>query len=229
MDTLVLEAQTRDAKVLPRSLRRMKQIPAVVYGPANEPFSISMEYQAFRRTFKEAGESSLIDLKIEGGKTYKVLVHDVQFNPISDVIDHVDFLSVRMDQLLTTTIPVELVGIAPAVKDHGGILTLPQQEIPVRCLPGDLIKTITIDVSGLKTFHDSIHARDLQISDKIQVMLDPDASVVTVLPPRKEDETAAAAATPAAAAAPAAGAKAAAPAAGAKAAPAAAAKPAAKK
>lgn len=172
----------------------------------------------FRRIFIEAGESSLIDMSVDGGKrTLKVLVQDIQKNPIFDTIDHVDFLSVRMDQLLTTAIPVELTGIAPAVKDFGGVLTLPRNEIEVRCLPGDLIKSIVVDVSGLKTFQDSIHVRDLKVSDKIQVMLDPDMSVVTVLPPRKEEEVA-----PAAAAA-------ATPAAGAAAAPAAAAKPAAKK
>ncbi len=211
-ESQVLEAQSRDNSVSLSALRRAKQIPAIVYGPGSQPFQISMEYQMFRRIFREAGESSLIDLKVDGKKDYKVLVHAVQFDPISDEITHVDLLNVRMDHLLTTLIPVELVGIAPAVKDLNGNLTLPRHEIQVRCLPGDLVKSIVIDVSGLKTFQDSIHARDLKVSEKIHIMLDPDATVVTVLPPRKEEEVAVAAvaATPAAGAAPAAGAPAAA-------------------
>lgn len=223
MDTLVLEAQTRDINVKPSSLRRLKQIPAVVYGPGNEPFTISMEYQSFRRILKEAGESSLIDMSLDGKKSFKVLVQDVQFNPISDVIDHVDFLNVRMDRLLTTSIPVEVTGIAPAIKDFGGVLSMTHHEIQVRCLPGDLLKSVVVDVSGLKTFQDVIHVRDLQVTDKIQIMLDADEPVITILPPRKEDEAATAAAA-ATAATPAAGA----PAAGAAATPAAAKAPAAK-
>lgn len=190
MDTLVLEAQTREKSVLPRSLRRAKQIPAIVYGPGSEPFLVSMEYQSFRRIFKEAGESSLIDMSLDGKKTFKVLVQDIQFNPVSDVIDHVDFLNVRMDHLLTTSIPVEVVGIAPAIKDFGGVLSLVHHEIQVRCLPGDLVKSIVVDVSGLKTFQDVVHVKDLKLSDKIHIMLDPDDSVITVLPPRKEEEVA---------------------------------------
>ncbi|MBP7899069.1 50S ribosomal protein L25 [Candidatus Gracilibacteria bacterium] len=192
-ESQVLEAQSRDNTVSPSALRRAKQIPAIVYGPGSEPFQVSMEYQMFRRIFREAGESSLIDLKVDGKKDYKVLVHAVQFDPISDEITHIDLLNVRMDHLLTTLIPVELVGVAPAVKDLNGNLTLPRHEIQVRCLPGDLVKSIVIDVSGLKTFQDSIHARDLKVSDKIHIMLDPDATVVTVLPPRKEEEVAVAA------------------------------------
>ena len=226
MDTLVLEAQTRDKDLNPSSLRREKRIPAVVYGPGSAPFSISMEYQSFRRIFKDAGESSLIDMSLDGNKSFKVLVQDVQFNPISDSIDHVDFLNVRMDHLLTTSIPLEVTGIAPAIKDFGGVLSMTHHEIQVRCLPGDLLKSLVVDVSGLKTFQDVIHVRDLKVSDKIQIMLDADEPVITVLPPRKEDEAVTAAVAATAAATPAAGA----PAAGAAAkAPAAAAKPAAKK
>lgn len=225
MDTIVLEAQTRDNTVAAAALRRMKKIPAIVYGPGTEPVTVAMEYQTFRRTFMEAGESSLIDMSIDGKKSLKVLIHDVQYDPISSVINHVDFLNVRMDHLLTTYIPVELVGVAPAVKDFGGILTVPHQQIQVRCLPGDLVKSFIVDVSTLKTFQDVIHVSDLKASDKIQILLDADQPVVTIIPPRKEEEAApaaAAAATPVAGAAPAAGAP------GAPAA-AAAAKPAAKK
>ncbi len=229
MDTIVLEAQTRDNTVRAAVLRRMKKIPAIVYGPGTEPVTVAMEYQTFRRTFMEAGESSLIDMSIDGKKSLKVLIQDVQYDPISSVINHVDFLNVRMDHLLTTYIPVELVGVAPAVKDFGGILTVPHQQIQVRCLPGDLVKSFIIDVSVLKTFQDVVHVSDLKVSDKIHIMLDADQPVVTIIPPRKEEEVAVAAvaATPVAgAAAPAAGA----PAAGAAAAKApAAAKPAAKK
>ena len=231
MSTVTIEAQTRELAVRPSSLRRIKKIPATIYGPGSSPMNVAVEYQAFRHVFIEAGESSLIDLNLDGGKSFKVLIQDIQYNPISSQIDHIDFLNVRMDHLLTTSIPVEVTGLAPAIKDFGGVLSITHHEIQVRCLPGDLMKSIVVDVSGLKTFQDVIHVRDLKVSDKIHIMLDADEPVITVLPPRKEEEVApvAAAATaavpgaaPVAGAAVAPGAAAGAPAAGA-------AKPAAKK
>lgn len=201
MDTLALEAQTRDMHVRSSSLRRLKQIPAVIYGPGQEPVMVSMDYQTFRRAYIAAGDTSIIDVDVDSGKKkFKVLVHDVQFNPVSNTISHVDFLNLRMDHKIATAIPVEVTGIAPAVKDLAGVLTLVSPTVRVRCLPGDLIKSIVIDVSVLKTFHDAIHVSDLKLPSTLQILDDLDQTVANVLPPRKEEEVAAPAAAAVAAA-----------------------------
>lgn len=194
MDTFVLEAQSRDMAVKPSVLRRSKRIPAVIYGPDHTPDMISMDYQTFRRAYIAAGDTTVIDLDVDGGKkVLKVLVQDVQFNPISDTIAHVDFLNLRMDHKINTSIPVEVEGMSLAVKDLAGSLTLTTPSVRVRCLPGDLIKSIIIDISVLKTFHDAIRIKDLKLSDKIQILDDEDQTVANVLPPRKEEEVAVAA------------------------------------
>lgn len=194
MDTLALEAQTRDMNVRSSSLRRLKRIPAVIYGPSQEPVMISMDYQTFRRAYIAAGDTSIIDVDVDGGKKkFKVLVQDVQFHPINDTIAHVDFLNLRMDHKISTSIPVEVTGVAPAVKDLVGILTLVTPSIRVRCLPGDLVKSIVIDISVLKTFHDAIHVSDLKLPSTVQILDDLDQTVANVLPPRKEEVVAVAA------------------------------------
>lgn len=202
MDTLALEAQSRDMKVRSSSLRRLKRIPAVIYGPGQEPVMLSMDYQTFRRAYIAAGDTSIIDVDLDGGKKqFKVLVQDVQFHPINDTIAHVDFLNLRMDHKISTSIPVEVTGVSLAVKDLVGALTLITPSIRVRCLPGDLVKSIVIDISVLKTFHDAIHVSDLVLPSTIQILDDLDQTVANVLPPRKEAEavavvTAAVAAAP---------------------------------
>src|SRR3989338_8980125 len=102
MDTLALPAQTRDMKVRSQMLRRMKMIPAVIYGPGQEPVMVSMDYQTFRRAYITAGDTSIIDMDIDSGKkNFKVLVHDVQFDPVANTISHVDFLNLRMDHKIS--------------------------------------------------------------------------------------------------------------------------------
>jgi len=195
MDTLVLEAASREKNVRADSLRRLKRIPAIVYGSGIDPVMVSLAYQTFRHAYIQAGETGIIDLDVDSGKKkLKVLVHDLQHDPVSHEISHIDFLNVRMDQKITTSIPVEVTGVAPAVKDLAGVLTVSTPSIRVRCLPGDLVKSFVIDVSVLKTFHDSIHVRDLKVPPSIQLLESNELTVATVLPPRKEEEVAAPAA-----------------------------------
>lgn len=220
MDTLVFEAQKRSSTDRMGQLRRDKQIPAVFYGTGIEAMSLTLDYTTFRRFYKQVKDRSIFDLKIDGGKPFKAMVHEVQFHPVSGELSHIDFLNISMDRKITTKIAVETTGVSLAVKDFAGVVMVSRPMIEIRCLPGDLIHKIVVDVSCLKTFHDSIHVRDLKVPATIQILEDPDTTVVTVLPPRKEEEetpvAAAAATTEAAAgAAPAAGAAAGTPAAGA--------------
>lgn len=224
MDTLVFEAQKRSSTAPMGQLRRDKQIPAVFYGTGVEAMSLTLDYTSFRRFYKQVKDRSIFDLKIDGGKTFKAMVHEVQFHPVSGELSHIDFLNISMDRKITTKIAIETTGVSLAVKDLAGVVMVSRPMIEIRCLPGDLIHKIVVDVSCLKTFHDSIHVRDLKVPATVQILEDASTTVVTVLPPRKEEEAApvaAAATTDAAAAgaagaAPAAGAAAGAPAATAK-------------
>jgi large subunit ribosomal protein L25 len=214
MSSFVLEAEIRNEKVTPSALRRQKKIPAVFYGKGIENLHFALQLPAFTALYRRAGENNLIDLQVVGGKKFKTLVHAVQYHPVTDEIVHVDLKNIRMDEKLTTRVAVKLTGVAPAVKDFMGIVSLQAPEIEIRCLPGDLIHEILVDISSLKTLRDSIHVSDLVVPKGIEVLLDSQRTIITVLAPKKEEEDApkaqtameadAAAAAAAAAAAPAA-------------------------
>jgi large subunit ribosomal protein L25 len=188
METIQLEAKTRDVSLAVNRMRKENQIPAVFYGKGLKGTPLQVSYQDFRRVFLKAGSNKLIDLNIDGKKKTKVLVHDVQYYPITGAITHVDFINVTLTEEVSTHVPVEVTGIAPAVKDLGGILTVVKHEINVRCLPTEIPDKITVDVSMLVDFSKSIHISDLNVPAGVKLMDNVKDVVVTVTAPRKEEE-----------------------------------------
>ena len=116
------------------------------------------------------------------------MIHEVQYDPITDRFDHVDFLHINMNEEVNAAVPVVLKGIAPAVKNLGGILTTLKHEIEVRCLPADLPSVIEVDISGLEQLHGSIHMRDLSLPARVKFHANMEDVVVTVAPPKVEEE-----------------------------------------
>lgn len=186
MDTVLIEAKMRDPKLNANTLRRNKAIPGVFYGKGKESLALQVDYQPFRKAFIKGGYSQLMDLDVDG-KKFKVLVHDVQFDPITGAINHVDFINVNLKEEITTEVPVEVVGIAPAVKDHGGILTTVKHELTVKCLPMDLPHSIQVDVSTLADFSSAIHVKDVVLPKGVTITDDKDDVVITVSAPKEEE------------------------------------------
>lgn len=187
MDTFVLETSARPVAAKAKNLRRQGKIPAVYYGRGKTSLSLQLDYHTFRKIFEKAGENTLIDLSVDGKKV-PVLVHDVQFDPVTDAISHVDFIHVDMEKEVTTSVKVVVVGLAPAVKNLGGILDLQKHEIKIRCLPKNLIHSIEVDVSGIVDFHTSVHVKELKVPTTVKVLDNPEDTVVTATPPRAEEE-----------------------------------------
>ena len=169
------------------TLRKEGLIPAVLYGPQTKPVLLKVDSKEFKKTYSEAGESSLISLKI-GKKTRKVLIHDVQLHPLTDEFIHVDFYEPLLKKRIEATVPLVFEGTAPAVKDLGGTLVKNITEVEVKGLPQELPREIKINVESLKTFEDSIHIRDIRIKEDIEVLKDPEEIVASVVPPREEEK-----------------------------------------
>lgn len=187
MDTLILEAVSRNPAQKARSLRAKGLLPAVYYGREKQTVSLELPYQKFRKVFEKAGQNTIIELDIAGKKS-PVLVHDVQYDPVSDQVSHVDFIHVDMEREITTSVKVVTVGVSPAIKNLAGILDVQKHEIKIKCLPKDLIHSIEVDISPIVDFHTSIHVKDLKVPAAIKVLDNPDDTVVTVTPPRAEEE-----------------------------------------
>lgn len=172
-------------------LKREGVIPAVLYGHGTEATSISLNLREFARVYKQAGESTIVGLNVEkDGKIqeYPVLIHDVDSDPVTDVLRHADFYVVRMDEKITASIPLIFVGESEAVKAHGGIFLKNIHEVQVEALPKDLPHEIEVDISFIKEFSDHISLKDLKLPSGAIVQGDPNEVVALVKPPRTEEE-----------------------------------------
>jgi len=188
MDKITLEAQTRDTAIKAKDLFAKGFVPANFYGKSVENQEFQVEYQALKKAYKQAGGNTIIELKVDGKKILNVLVHDVQYDPLTDVLRHVDFINVRMDQEIHAEIPIKFVGISLAVKDEGGTLTSNIDTIKVKCLPKDLVHVLEVSIEPLVNFHTSIRVKDVIIPNGITVLTSPDEVVATVVRPHEEKE-----------------------------------------
>jgi large subunit ribosomal protein L25 len=185
-----LNAKTRSEKTKnPKRLREKGIIPVVLYGGKDvKNQNIEVKLLDFERAYSEAGESSLLDLVIDGKEPVKVIVKDVQKNPVKDVIIHADLYQVDMKNKIQTEIPLKFVGESEAVNVHGGFLIKSFDFIEVECLPGDLVSFIEVDISSLKNLNDSIQLSDIKLPEGIVPEGDLNDQIVSVIEPRKEEE-----------------------------------------
>jgi large subunit ribosomal protein L25 len=189
MDKVKLESKTREEKGKKTNKgRKAGLVPAVVYGRGIKSENLWVKSSDFTKLLKKAGESTLIDLKIDEKNGRNVIIHEIQRDPVSYKIIHADFYQVRMDEKIETKVELVFVGEALAVKDLGGILVKNVTEVEVKCLPVDLPSHIDVDISPLKTFEDRILAKDLKIDKEVEIAMDPETVVALVTPPRSEEE-----------------------------------------
>lgn len=179
------EAEKVDAPA--KDLRNQGKIPAIIYGKDFDNQKLALDQTNFNRLYKEAGSSNLIDLRI-GGDSEKVLIHDVQFHPLSGKILHVDFLKINMKAKIKTEVPLEIVGETPLVIEQEGSLITSKDAVEVECLPNDLVDHIKVDVSVLTEFEQNIKVSDLVAPQGIEILDDPEEVIVLVQPPRSDEE-----------------------------------------
>ncbi|MFA5128794.1 MAG: 50S ribosomal protein L25 [Patescibacteria group bacterium] len=171
-----------------KNLRKQNFIPAVIYGKDVPSLNLVVEYLPFNKLYKEAGESTLIDLKIDEAAPVKVLVQEVQMDPRTGKFSHVDFRQIKMTEKLKVDALLKFIGEAPAVKELGGTFVHSMEKIEIECLPQDLVHEIEVDISGLKTFEDSIQIKDLKVSEGVKILDDMNATIATVEAPLTEEE-----------------------------------------
>ncbi len=179
---LTLTARKRE-KGNPDSLRNKGVLPAVIYGPKVKPQPIQVDFKNFLEVYEKAGESTLISLDLEGEK-HTVLFYDISKDSLSGNPIHADFYQPILTEKVEATVPVVFEGEAPAVKDLGGTLVEEIQEVEVKALPQNLPHEIKVDVSALRTIDDEILVKDLNISQGVEILKEPDEIVVNVLPPQ---------------------------------------------
>lgn len=150
-------------------MRTKTLIPGVVYGMGAPATSVSLNYDEFAKLYDEAGEASLIDLLLGDKADGKVLIQDIQYDPVSDRIVHVDLRRIDMNKTMTATVELRFVGEAPVIKEQGGTLMRNIMAVEVKCLPKDLVSHINVDLTVLKTFDDVIKIKDLIVPAGITI------------------------------------------------------------
>lgn len=186
-----------------KQIRKQGMIPAVLYGHKVKNLLLSVKEKDFEKVYQEAGESALIKLNLEkdeikeksakggpasGGKDRVVLIHSVDKDPVSDKAIHIDFYQVKMDEPITTEVPLVFAGKSLAVDREGGVLIKNFNSIEIKALPLDLPREIEVDISCLKTFDDNIYVKDLKIPEKAETTADAEEVIASVVPPRTKAE-----------------------------------------
>ncbi|MFH0951870.1 MAG: 50S ribosomal protein L25 [Patescibacteria group bacterium] len=171
-----------------KNLRREKKIPAVIYGKETKSAPVTLSVPEFTNIWKRVGESGLIDLKIDNQEKVKVIIQEVQTNPLTGVVRHADLYKVNMKEPIETDIPLSFIGESPAVKELGGVLLTALEHLRVKALPGDLVHDISVSLDTLKTFEDIIRVRDVSVPEAITILNDGGDVLAKVSPPRSEEE-----------------------------------------
>ncbi|MDD4995332.1 MAG: 50S ribosomal protein L25 [Patescibacteria group bacterium] len=191
MTELTLNVNKRaDGADKARALVRQSLVPGVVYGHGIANQNIVLEKNVLEKIYKAAGEAKLIDLKIGDDKPVKVLIQDIQREPVHDMPIHVDFRQVRMDEKIIADMVIKFIGESAAVKELGGTLVKNYYTLQVECMPSELSNEIVVDISNLKNFEDVIRVKDLAIPPSIHVLDEPERSIAVVKPPMTEAEIA---------------------------------------
>lgn len=171
-----------------KSLRAEHQVPANVYGPNRESVNVVVDLREITKIYDQAGHNSLIEVEIEGESgAKKVLIKEVQTDPISEEIKHVSFFEVDMSRKIKVNVPVEIVGMSPAVKSNVGLLVVPVNSVRVQCLPENLIPSFVVDISNMANIGDAFRIADLDLGDKVKLAskISPKQIIAFIAKPQK--------------------------------------------
>lgn len=191
MEQVKLKVGVREerGKQAAKKLRQKGLVPGVVYHRGEGPVAIVLANKEISRIVHDAGgENILIQLTIDKDKKTKarsVIIKEIQHDPVKRNILHVDFNEISLTEKIVVEVEVVAIGEALGVKQEGGVLDHPLRELKIQCLPTDIPKNIELDVTAMK-LNDSVHVRDLKLSDNIKVLNDPDLILFQVKLPVEE-------------------------------------------
>lgn len=180
-----LNVVSRDTKKKLETLRKEGFLPAVFYGKKEKSTPISVKLTDFSKVWKEAGETTVISLK-GAGDDVEALIHDIQYDPVTEVPQHVDFYVFEKGHKIKLDIPIEFEGTSPAVKDLGGILIKVLHDVKIEALPKDLPRELKVDIAPLVNFESQILAKDIPLPNGVTLVTSPDEVVALVSEAKEE-------------------------------------------
>lgn len=180
MNRLPLKATERE--ILGKKVKKLRKegiIPGHVFGKKLETEHVSVKAKDFIKVYSEAGETSLVDLKIGEEKTRPVLIRQVQRDPVRGEVLHIDFYQVNLLEKTTVDVPILLIGEEPEIVHTGeAVVIQPMMEVSVEALPSDLPENIEVDITALIAIDDAITVADLSVSAGVTILAEPESVVV---------------------------------------------------
>lgn len=193
MTAIKLEAQPRT--ITGKAVKRLRlegKVPAILYGREIQPRNLFVLYNPFKKVLEQAGESTLVDLYLDG-EAHKVLIVEVDRDPLSGNIRHIDFREVKMTEKLEADIQLRFTSESRAVKELGAILVKSVSEVKVRCLPQHLVHEIEVELALLQGFGSAIRVSDIRVPEGIEILTNADTVIATAVQPKEEEAAAPAA------------------------------------
>jgi large subunit ribosomal protein L25 len=184
---LILEANARTNKEDLTKLRKAGKMPAVFYGKKTESTPITLSLKEFEKVWHKAGESTVVTIK-NGAESVDTLIHDVDLDPVTDVPRHADFYVFEKGKKLEISVPLEFVGVSPAVKDLGGILIKALHELKISAEPQNLPHSIKVDIGSLANLGDVILASTIELPTGVSLIELPTEVVASAVAPKEEKE-----------------------------------------
>ncbi len=182
---VVLKTLKREAKEKPATLRAGGMMPAVYYGKKTASTPISVPLADFLKVWKKVGESSVVNLETKEGEL-PALIYDVDRDPLTEVFRHADFYVFEKGQKIKVKTPLEFTGVAPAVKDLGGVLVKVLHEIEIEAEPTHLPHSISVDIAVLVDFKSQILAKSISLPAGVSLITGAEEVVVSVYEPKEE-------------------------------------------
>lgn len=161
-------------KVLGKNVKKLRKegfLPANIYGKDVKSTAVQVAFKDFEKIFKEAGETSLIDVELDGALR-PVLIHNVQHDHLTRLPLHADFYQVNLKEKVKTMVPIVIIGEPKAVADKLGVLMQPLSEIEVEALPADLPENIEAKVEHLAAVGDQVTIADLKAPSGVEILTD---------------------------------------------------------
>ena len=179
-----------------RRLRQAGKIPAVVYGGGKDTVPIVLDRKTLIDLMKSGdNENAIFLLKLaESGQERHAMIRDMQVDPLTRQVVHIDFQRIVMDKKVKVQVPVELKGTAYGVKTEGGMIDFVSREVTIECLPGDIPKHLDLDVTDLRVGQ-HVEAKDLKLPDGVTLAEEPERVIISLGHTKAEESAASAAET----------------------------------
>lgn len=191
MELIELKAEKRQSvgNGAARALRRDGKIPAILYGPGKDPLKLAISIMELDQIIKDSTAGHIfVDIIIDDDKDGKrrAMVKELQANPVSRGLLHVDFYEISMDRKIKVNVPVIAVGKSKGV-EIGGMLQIIRRELEVLCLPGAIPESFEIDITDMD-IGDSVHVNEIPLEGDVEIQADVNFTVLTIVSPKVEEE-----------------------------------------